>query len=67
MKVTEIRIIAQKKGIKTGKMRKADLIRAIQSSEGNVTCFETAVNPVTGANPCDIIGCIWHSDCVIEE
>jgi hypothetical protein len=66
MKVTEIRIIAQKKGIKAGKMKKGDLVRAIQRQEGNIACFETAANPVTGTNPCDIMGCCWREDCVIE-
>jgi hypothetical protein len=65
MKVAEIKIIALQKGIKPGKMKKADLIRTIQGQEGSITCFESAVNPITGTKPCDIAGCCWHSDCVI--
>jgi hypothetical protein len=64
MKVVEIKHIAQLKGIAIGKMKKADLIRAIQSREGNNTCFESATNPMTGENPCDLSACCWRSDCV---
>jgi len=65
MIVAEIKKIALQKGVTPKKMKKADLIRAIQNQEGNVTCFESAINPMTGAKPCDIAGCCWHSDCVV--
>ena len=65
MKVAEIKKIALQKGVKSGKMKKADLVRAIQGQEGNLTCFGSAINPITGSKPCDIAGCCWHSDCVV--
>ncbi len=65
MIVAEIKKIALQKGVKPGKMKKADLIRAIQGQERNMTCFGSAANPITGVNPCDIEGCCWHSDCVV--
>ena len=66
MKIVKIRQIAQQKGIKSGKMKKADLIRAIQNQEGNSICFESAVNPLTAMDPCDLSACSWRSDCVID-
>jgi hypothetical protein len=60
MKVVEIREIAKQMGIKTGKMNKVELVRAIQAAEGNTPCFQT------GINPCDQLGCCWRSDCLAE-
>ena len=58
MKMQKIRDIAKSKGIKPSKLKKVDLVRAIQRTEGNFSCFATAVNGV-----CDQIGCIWREDC----
>jgi hypothetical protein len=58
MTVKEIQGIAQKMGLKAGKMRKADLVRSIQMAEGNTPCFQTGA-----ANSCDQVGCLWRSDC----
>jgi hypothetical protein len=60
MKVGEIREIAKQKGIKAGKMKKVELVRAIQAGEGNSPCFQT------GRNPCDQLGCCWRSDCIAD-
>jgi predicted metal-binding transcription factor (methanogenesis marker protein 9) len=46
--------------LKSGKMNKADLIRAIQSKEGNPTCFGTAMDF------CDQTECCWRSDCLSQ-
>ena len=58
MKVQEIKQIAVKMGIKPGKMKKAELIRTIQTTEGNHPCFQTA------DNNCDQTACCWRSDCI---
>ena len=58
MKVQEIKKIATKMGIKTGKMKKTDLIRTIQATEGNHPCFQTA------DNNCDQLDCCWRDDCI---
>ena len=58
MNMAEIRDRAKDFGIKTSRMNKTSLIRAIQLSEGNFSCFGTAVNGV-----CDQTGCIWREDC----
>ena len=57
MTVKEIKIIAKKMGIQPGKMKKADLIRTIQVTEGNTPCFKT------GVTDCDQESCCWRSDC----
>jgi arsenate reductase-like glutaredoxin family protein len=58
MKLEEIKEIAQKHGIKAGRMKKAELVRAIQSAEENETCFETG-----HADNCGQDGCKWRGDC----
>ena len=59
MTVNEIKIIAKKMGIKAGKMKKADLVRTIQSTEGNTPCFQTGVMATCGQE-----NCCWRSDCM---
>ncbi|MBC8318784.1 MAG: SAP domain-containing protein [Desulfobulbaceae bacterium] len=58
MKMTDVKKKATSVGIKSGKMKKTDLIRAIQLKEGNPTCFQT------GITPCDQSTCCWRADCV---
>jgi len=59
MKLDEIRAIATTRGIKAGKMKKADLIHTIQNDEGNIPCFGTAVD-----GNCDQMDCLWREDCI---
>jgi hypothetical protein len=58
MKVQEIKEIAGRMGIKAGKMKKAELIRAIQQAERNEACFETG-----RADTCGQDRCLWREDC----
>ena len=58
MNVQEIRDLAKDMGLKPGKAPKLELVRMIQSTEGNFACFATAV---TGE--CDQLGCLWRKDC----
>jgi hypothetical protein len=58
MKLDEIKEIAKKYNIKAGKMKKADLVRAIQQAEGNEVCFETGQ-----AGTCGQDACLWREDC----
>jgi len=59
MKLEDIKAIAKHQGIAPGKMKKAELIRAIQASEENSQCFETG-----HANSCGQENCLWRTDCV---
>lgn len=58
MKLEEIKAIAKQHGIKAGKLKKADLVRAIQLAEGNEVCFETGQ-----ADECGQAECLWRTDC----
>ncbi len=58
MKMTEIRSIAKGVGLKSSKMKKIDLIKSIQTPEGNFPCFQTA------QDYCDQEKCCWRDDCL---
>jgi hypothetical protein len=62
MLMKEVSAIAKKYGIKTGKLTKSDLIRAIQLHEGNFDCFGSAIDGY-----CDQYGCFWREDCLTPE
>jgi hypothetical protein len=59
MKLEEIKEIAKLHDIKIGKLKKADLVRAIQEAEGNTICFETGQ-----ASECGQTACLWRGDCI---
>lgn len=54
----EIRERAKDFGIKSVRMSKLNLIREIQLSEGNFSCFASATN-----SECDQTACLWREDC----
>lgn len=58
MKLDEIKIKAKALGIAPGKLKKTELIRAIQLAEQNPVCFETAQ-----AQECGQAACLWRQDC----
>ncbi|MGA8862225.1 MAG: SAP domain-containing protein [Gallionella sp.] len=58
MKMEEIRNIAKAHHIKSARLSKRDLIRSIQTEEGNFDFFATAYNGV-----CDQLNCLWREDC----
>lgn len=58
MKLEEIKKIAKLHDIKAGKLKKTELVRAIQAAEGNDTCFESGK-----ASECGQAGCLWRADC----
>jgi hypothetical protein len=58
MKMEEIRSIAKSHHIKPAHLSKVELIKSIQSEEGNFDCFATA-----SSGECDQVGCIWREDC----
>jgi len=58
MNIDQVRNIAKQRNIKSNHLSKSDLIRTIQSEEGNFNCFATAHN-----GECDQVNCIWREDC----
>ncbi|MCX5876906.1 MAG: hypothetical protein NT087_11560 [Deltaproteobacteria bacterium] len=58
MDMTLVKEKAKQLGIQVGKMKKVDLIRAIQSKEGNFPCFETA------KDYCNQLTCAWRKACL---
>ena len=58
MTLEEIRLIAQSHGINADRMEMPELVRAIQSAEGNEQCFGT-----DKASTCGQSGCCWHEPC----
>lgn len=59
MTVKELQTLARARGIKVSRLRKAQLIHAIQNDEGNFPCFGTA-----SQGSCDQTLCAWKTDCV---
>ena len=59
MKMQEIREIAKRMGIKSGRLNKMKLIRTIQLGEGNFDCFASAAE-----GECDQSLCKWREDCL---
>ncbi len=58
MNMTEIKGKAKGLGVKIGNLRKTDLIRAIQTKEGNFPCFESA------KEYCAEKACCWRDACL---
>jgi hypothetical protein len=60
MRMEEIRERGRALGVAGSRMRKAEMIRAIQSKEGNPACY--------GAPwrfECPQLQCCWRSDCMV--
>ena len=61
MQLLEVRMKARQFGISTSWTAKVDLIRSIQSAEGNFPCFGLA------RDECDRPDCCWREDCLMRE
>ena len=59
MTLVEIKAIAKEKKVKIGKLKKAELIKAIQIAEGNDPCFQASF-----AAECTVEDCLWRKDCI---
>ena len=57
MTVTEIKAKAKTLGVEPGKMKKADLIHAIQIAEGCTPCYGRS------NGDCPWMQCCWRGDC----
>jgi len=58
MKLEVIKSIAELYSIKASRMKKSELVRAIQHAEGNEPCFEAGKSATCGQ-----IGCSWREIC----
>ncbi|ACH37160.1 MULTISPECIES: Rho termination factor N-terminal domain-containing protein [Citrifermentans] len=58
MRVQDIREIAQRMAIPTSKLKKGELIRVIQRTEGNRQCFDSGQSGQCGQREC-----LWADDC----
>jgi hypothetical protein len=58
MNMKEIKAIAVERGVQPGKLKKAELVRAIQKAENNPECFENGV-----FDQCVEDDCLWRGDC----
>ncbi len=58
MDIQEVQRIAESQNIDPGALSKTELIKAIQTTEGNFDCYSTAY-----AGECDQGGCSWREDC----
>ena len=59
MNLKNIESFAKKMGISKKNLKKVELIRAIQFTEGNIPCFATNRVNVCGEN-----NCLWLKDCI---
>ena len=59
MKVKDIQAMAKSMKLKTGKLKKAELIHMIQTAEGNDTCYGTSHVHICGQEQC-----LWRADCL---
>jgi len=58
VKLEEIKTLAQLHSVKVSKMKKTDLVRAIQRAEWNEQCFATG-----NSASCGQLACAWRDDC----
>ncbi len=59
MDFNAIRKMANTMNINTYRMKKVDIIRAIQREENNIECYGTE-----RANNCNELTCLWRDDCL---
>lgn len=60
--IADLKKKAKKLSIQPGAMSKTQLVRAIQTAEGNFPCFKTAAD-----DTCDQHGCAWREDCLTSK
>lgn len=58
MKLAEVRELATQRGLKTDRLKKSEIVKVIQTAEGNTACFDTGT-----AEKCGQENCLWRGDC----
>lgn len=61
MDMMQLKEKAKQLGIRVGKMKKEDVVRAIQNKEGNFPCFGTA------KDYCNQLACAWRKGCLPSQ
>ena len=64
MNLTEIKTIAKAQGSNARNLKKTDLIRTIQKTEGNFDC-DCYGSEKSGF--CDQMNCLWRADCLVSS
>ncbi len=59
MNMQQIKEIAKSRGVKSGSLKKNELVQAVQSAEGNEACFGTGKAELCGQEDC-----LWKEDCI---
>jgi len=59
MNFNQIRKMAKEMGVNTYRMKKTDIIRAIQKAEHSIECYGTQ-----RVTECMEDSCLWRGDCV---
>lgn len=59
MKMTEVQNKAKELGIRSKGVKKSELIKKIQTEEGNRPCYQT------NGGSCDQTDCCWRKDCLV--
>jgi len=57
--IGKIRKMAKNMGVNTNRMKKTDIIRAIQRKENNIDCYGTP-----RVEFCHEQACLWRNDCL---
>lgn len=58
MTIPEVKTKARQLGVVPGRMKKLDLIHAIQNAEGNTPCYGTTAGDCPNADCCFIQDCL---------
>ncbi|HUU01966.1 MAG TPA: Rho termination factor N-terminal domain-containing protein [Myxococcota bacterium] len=59
MNFNQVKKMAKEMGVNTNRMKKTDIIRAIQKAENNIDCYGTE-----RAVGCMEESCLWRTDCI---
>ena len=62
MRFQQIREMAKGMGINTYRMKKPDVIRAIQQAENSIDCYATP-----RIEYCNEMRCLWRGDCQTKK
>lgn len=58
VRLAEVKEMAARLGLKTDRMKKFEIVRAIQEAEGNSPCFDSGESVECGQTHC-----LWRADC----